>query len=96
MMLRVLTLTAALAALLRGCEQQAQSPGQSADTALDEVVVYTALDRQFSEPILADFTAQTGIKVRPVYDTESTKTVGLVNRIRAEKVRPRCDVFWNN
>ena len=96
MILRVLTLTAALAALLCGCEQQAQPPGQSADTALDEVVVYTALDRQFSEPILADFSAQTGIKVRPVYDTESTKTVGLVNRIRAEQVRPRCDVFWNN
>jgi iron(III) transport system substrate-binding protein len=59
-------------------------------------VVYTALDRQFSEPILADFTAQTGIKVGSVYDTESTKTVGLANRIRAEKGRPRCDVFWNN
>lgn len=62
----------------------------------DEVVVYTALDREFSEPLLNDFTAQTGIKVRAVYDAESTKTVGLVNRIRAEAGRPRCDVFWNN
>ena len=61
-----------------------------------EVVVYTALDRQFSEPILAEFTARTGIKAEAVYDTESTKTIGLANRIRAEANRPRCDVFWNN
>lgn len=68
----------------------------SAPTPATEVVVYTALDREFSEPLLNDFTARTGIKVRAAYDTESTKTVGLVNRIRAEAHRPRCDVFWNN
>jgi iron(III) transport system substrate-binding protein len=96
MMPRRLVLTVILAVLLFGCEQQAPQKDKAAKTESDEVVVYTALDRQFSEPILADFTAQTGIKVLPVYDSESTKTVGLVNRIRAEKVRPRCDVFWNN
>ena len=60
------------------------------------VVVYTALDRTFSEPILKRFEEKTGIIVHVKYDTESTKTVGLVNTIRAEKNRPRCDVFWNN
>ncbi|MBU0677023.1 MAG: extracellular solute-binding protein [Verrucomicrobia bacterium] len=60
------------------------------------VVVYTALDRNFSEPIFRQFTEETGIKVLPKYDTESTKTVGLVNAIIAEAGRPRCDVFWNN
>lgn len=70
--------------------------GTVAVPAADSVVVYTALDRQFSEPILREFTAQTGIRVLPVYDTESTKTVGLTNRIIAEANRPRCDVFWNN
>ena len=60
------------------------------------IVVYAALDREFSEPILKAFEQQTGIEVRAVYDTEAAKTVGLVNRIRAEKNRPRCDVFWNN
>lgn len=64
--------------------------------AVEEVIVYTALDRQFSEPILAAFTEQTGIHARAVYDTESTKTVGLTNRVIAEAERPRCDVFWNN
>lgn len=61
-----------------------------------EVVVYAALDREFSEPVLAEFTAQTGIEVRAKYDVESTKTVGLTEAILAEAARPRCDVFWNN
>jgi iron(III) transport system substrate-binding protein len=60
------------------------------------VVVYVALDRTFSEPIFEAFTRKTGIAVKPLYDTESTKTVGLASRIRAEAARPRCDVFWNN
>ena len=81
---------------LAGCGRQPNERDSHAATNEQVVVVYTALDRQFSEPILDDFTAQTGIKVRAVYDTESTKTVGLANRIRAEKNRPRCDVYWNN
>ena len=59
-------------------------------------MVYTALDRGFSEPILNRFESATGIRVRSKYDSEATKTVGLVNAIRAEHARPRCDVFWNN
>ncbi len=62
----------------------------------NEVVVYTALDREFSEPVFQEFTDATGIRVLPKYDTESTKTVGLYNAIAAEANRPRCDVFWNN
>jgi iron(III) transport system substrate-binding protein len=61
-----------------------------------EVVVYTALDSEFSEPILQDFSQETGIAVRSKFDTESTKTVGLAEAILAESGRPRCDVFWNN
>jgi iron(III) transport system substrate-binding protein len=60
------------------------------------VIVYTALDSEFSEPIFADFTRETGIVVRPKFDTEATKTVGLAEAILAESDRPRCDVFWNN
>jgi iron(III) transport system substrate-binding protein len=61
-----------------------------------QVVVYTALDRQFSEPLLRRFESESGIRVLPVYDTEAVKTVGLVNRLLAERARPRADVFWNN
>ena len=61
-----------------------------------EVVVYTALDQEFSEPIFEEFARKTGIRVRPKFDTESTKTVGLTTGIIAESKRPRCDLFWNN
>jgi iron(III) transport system substrate-binding protein len=61
-----------------------------------EVVVYTALDEDFSAPIFREFTRETGITVLPAYDAESTKTVGLTTRIIEESKRPRCDLFWNN
>jgi iron(III) transport system substrate-binding protein len=60
------------------------------------VIVYTSQDEVYAEPILKDFEKQTGIEVRPVYDSESVKTVGLVNRLLAESRNPQCDVFWNN
>jgi iron(III) transport system substrate-binding protein len=60
------------------------------------VVVYSALDREFSEPILKAYAKQTGVKVLPKFDVESTKTVGLTNLLIAERGRPRCDLFWNN
>lgn len=62
----------------------------------EEVVVYAALDREFSEPILQQFEAASGIRVLSKYDVESTKTVQLVEAIRGERSRPRCDLFWNN
>lgn len=61
-----------------------------------EVVVYAALDAEFSAPLLDRFTQRTGIRVLTKFDTESTKTVGLAQAIIAERNRPRCDVFWNN
>lgn len=61
----------------------------------NEVVIYTSVDRNFSEPVLKEFEKQTGIKIKPVYDVEAAKTTGLVNRIIAEKGKPRADVFWN-
>jgi iron(III) transport system substrate-binding protein len=61
-----------------------------------EVVVYVAVDRSTSEPILQTFQRETGIQVKAVYDAEAAKTTGLVTRILAERDRPRCDVFWNN
>jgi len=64
--------------------------------AQQEVVVYTSLDKVFSQPILEEFERKTGIKVKSVYDSEATKTTGLVNRLIAEKSNPRADVFWNS
>lgn len=63
-----------------------------------QVVVYSALDREFAAPILSSFTRSAEDAPDPVakFDVESTKTIGLVNRIIAEADQPICDVFWNN
>jgi iron(III) transport system substrate-binding protein len=60
------------------------------------VVVYCAQDQTYAEPILQDFQDETGIRVKAVYDSEAVKTVGLANRLLAERDHPQCDVFWGN
>lgn len=75
----------AAALILGGCREPTE-----------KVVVYSALDRDFAAPILADFAAATGMEPVVKYDLESTKTVGLTQALIAEAKRPRCDVFWNN
>jgi iron(III) transport system substrate-binding protein len=60
------------------------------------VVVYVSEDQVFSEPVLKDFEKDTGIQVRAVYDTEETKSTGVMNRLTAEKDNPQADVYWAN
>lgn len=60
------------------------------------VVIYTSVDQVYSEPIFHEFQRKTGITVKPKYDAEAVKTVGLINAIVAEQGSPRCDVLWNN
>ena len=64
--------------------------------ATETVVIYVSLDEMYSKPILDAFEKSTGIHVNAVYDTETSKTTGLVNRLIAEKTRPRADVYWDN
>ncbi|HEX6810268.1 MAG TPA: extracellular solute-binding protein [Planctomycetota bacterium] len=67
-----------------------------ADAATAGPTIFVALDEEFSRPVLERFTKELGITLVQQYDTESTKTVGLVSRIREEAANPRCSVFWNN
>jgi iron(III) transport system substrate-binding protein len=85
-MLRALRpfLPAVLPAVLAAC-------GPSAD-----VVLYVALDQEHSERLVRRFEQETGLEVQARFDTEASKTVGLVSAILEEAGRPRCDVFWNN
>ena len=41
------------------------------------------------------FEQVSGVKVRGVYDTEETKSTGVLNRLIAESARPQADVFWS-
>ena len=71
-------------AVVLGCKSESQ-----------QVVVYTSVDQVFSEPIFREFERQTGIEVRAVFDTEETKSTGVLNRLLAEAARPQADVFWS-
>ncbi|MFO1042212.1 MAG: substrate-binding domain-containing protein [Planctomycetaceae bacterium] len=62
----------------------------------NSLVVYCAHDAVYADEILKDFEKQTGIHVDVRYDTEATKSLGLINLIQQERRQPRCDVFWNN
>lgn len=59
------------------------------------VVVYTSVDRIFSEPVLQRAAQVLDIDVIGVYDTEETKSTGLVNRLIAKKDNPDGDLFWS-
>ncbi|MBI4558479.1 MAG: extracellular solute-binding protein [Candidatus Hydrogenedentes bacterium] len=61
----------------------------------ERVVVYTSVDRVFSEPVLQEAEKRLGIRVVGVYDTEETKSTGLVNRLIARKDNPDGDIFWS-
>jgi iron(III) transport system substrate-binding protein len=60
------------------------------------LVIYCAHDSIYADKILREFERQTGIPVAVRYDTEATKSLGLVELLLQEKAHPRCDVFWNN
>lgn len=86
---RILSVIAILALLWSGCSKR-QTP------ASQGVVVYTSEDQVFSEPILKDFERETGIKVKAVFDTEESKSTGVMNRLIAEQNNPQADVLWAN
>jgi iron(III) transport system substrate-binding protein len=75
-----------MAAGLTGCPSKQQG----------NVVVYVSEDQVFSETILRDFERDTGIRVKPVFDTEEAKSTGVMNRLLAEKNNPQADVYWAN
>lgn len=59
------------------------------------VTIYTSVDQVYSEEIFNMFEQETKIKVNAVYDIEAAKTVGLANRLIAEKDNPSADLFWS-
>jgi len=60
------------------------------------VVVYVSEDQVFADPVLKDFEKESGITVKAVFDTEETKSAGVMNRLIAEKNNPQADVYWAN
>lgn len=73
--------------------------GDSTDnTPRPEVVVYCSADAPIAQPVFDAFEQRSGIRVRAVYDTEATKTTGLVMRLLAEHQAGThtADVWWSS
>ena len=62
----------------------------------NELFVYSALDREFSQPVLNDLGELLQMQVRVKYDQESNKTVGLATELIQTQQNPKADIFWNN
>jgi iron(III) transport system substrate-binding protein len=75
------------AILVVGCSRKAAPP---------EVVIYCAVDEPYAERIFKDFEKQSGILVSPLYDIESSKSVGLAGKLEAEQADPKADVWWGS
>ncbi|MGL4421280.1 MAG: ABC transporter substrate-binding protein [Gemmataceae bacterium] len=60
------------------------------------ITLYSAQDEEVAAPIVEHYQKTTGQRVSAKYDTEANKSVGLVTELLTEKVRPRCDLHWNN
>jgi iron(III) transport system substrate-binding protein len=73
-----------------GCGEKQPAPQQQT------VVIYTSVDEQIARPILNEYAKAHNIQIDARYDTEATKSVGLAERLRAEKDNPQCDVWWGN
>ena len=89
------TTRSALAALLLAATSLTGGCGKTTGAAAD-VVLYTSVDEPAARPVVDAFEKQTGLKVRLVADTEANKSVGLAERLRAERNRPQADVWWGN
>lgn len=72
------------------------SCGRRPANGASEVVLYTSCDDYLLRDLKPLFKKETGITLLLVGDTEATKTTGLVQRVIAERDRPRADVWWSN
>lgn len=85
-----------LLTLVPACDRKpASANGARGGGGGGRVVVYTSVDRIFAEPVLQAAGKSLGLDVVGVYDTEETKSTGLVNRLIAKKDNPDGDLFWS-
>ncbi len=72
------------------------SSGSADAQAHASVILYSSVDERFLREVIAQYEKESGESVELVTDSEAGKTTGLVNRIRAERDRPRANVFWSS
>ncbi len=79
----------AFSGLLVGCKRNASTDNGT-------VVLYTSVDEPYVRPLIEQFQRRTGIRVTLITDAEASKSVGLSEKLRAEKEHPQADVWWSN
>lgn len=90
----LLSIPVLLSCLLGSCSERSDSSGAAPPAV---VTIYCSVDQEYAEALFADFSAlRPDIVVRPLFDTESTKTTGLAERLRSEKSHPQADLFWSS
>jgi iron(III) transport system substrate-binding protein len=62
----------------------------------DLITVYCPVDEPYAAKLFEEFEAQTNIRIAPLYDIESSKSVGLAGKLEAERDHPRADVWWGS
>ncbi len=87
---------AVIAAGLCGLNACDSKPAAPATQVSGQVVLYTSIDEPYVRPLVKRFEQTTGIRVTLVTDSEATKTAGLIEKLQAERDRPRADVYWGN
>lgn len=61
------------------------------------VVLYTSADQVYAQQVVNAFMRKyPDIRVQTRYDSEATKTTGLVEALRAQAADPVADVFWSS
>jgi iron(III) transport system substrate-binding protein len=83
----VRSLSIATLCLFTGCKRTA---------ATGLVTIYCAVDEPYASKIFDDFEKETGIQIAPLYDIESSKSVGLAGKLEAERDHPRADAWWGS
>jgi iron(III) transport system substrate-binding protein len=92
-LISTVTLAAFFAVALIGCHKKTNSTG---DADKGPIVLYTSVDEPYARPLVEQFKRETGIEVMLVTDSEASKSVGLSEKLRAERAHPRADVWWSN
>lgn len=62
----------------------------------ETLVVYASADEPVARLIVDAFEKESGIDVTLRLDSEASKTVGLAERLRAQRAHPEADVFWSS
>lgn len=84
-----------LVAALAACDRTPDAPPTPAKGPRT-VVLYCSADDQIARPIVEAFERESGVTVLYKGDTEATKNTGLAERLRLERDKPACDVFWSS